>query len=83
MAQLVKNLPANAGDLGLILGSGRSAGEGNGNTLQSSCLENPIDRGAWKATVHRVPGVGRDLVTKPPPTTFATRRVLMSWSRPL
>ena len=47
---LVKNLPANAGDIGdvgLIPGSGRSAGEGNGNPLQCSCLENPRDRGAW------------------------------------
>ena len=44
----------NAGDLGLIPGLGRSAGEGNGNPLQYSCLENPIDRGAWWATVHGV-----------------------------
>ena len=42
----------NAGDLGLIPGSGRSPGEGNGNLLQYSCLENPMDRGAWPATVH-------------------------------
>ena len=40
------------GDLGLILGSGRSPGEGNGNPLQYSCLENLMDRGAWWATVH-------------------------------
>ena len=44
----------NAGDLGLIPGSGRASGEGNGNPLQYSCLENPMDRGAWKATVHGV-----------------------------
>ena len=44
----------NAGDLGSIPGSGRSPGEGNGNPLQYSCLENPIDRGTWKAIVHRV-----------------------------
>ena len=44
----------NAGDLGSIPGSGRSPGEGNGNPLQYSCLENPMDRGAWWATVHRV-----------------------------
>ena len=53
---VVKNLPAHAGDLrdaGLIPGSGRSPGEGNGNPLQYSCLENPMDRGAWRATVHR------------------------------
>ena len=44
----------NAGDLGSIPGSGRSPGEGNGNPLQYSCLENPVDRGAWWATVHGV-----------------------------
>ena len=44
----------NAGDLGLIPGSGRSPGEGNGNPLQYSCLENPMDKGAWWATVHGV-----------------------------
>ena len=44
----------NAGDLGSIPGSGRSPGEGNGNPLQYSCLENPMDRGAWLATVHGV-----------------------------
>ena len=52
----VKNLPANAGnarDAGLILGSGRSSGVGNGNPLQYSCLENSMDRGVWWATVHR------------------------------
>ena len=51
----VKNLPANAGDIrdaGLILGSGRSPGRGYGNPLQYSFLENPMDRGAWRATVH-------------------------------
>ena len=44
----------NAGDLGLIPGLGRSPGEGNGNPLQYSCLENLMDRGAWQAAVHRV-----------------------------
>ena len=48
---VVKNPPANAGDVGLIPGSGRSPGEGNGNPLQYSCLENPIDREAWQAIV--------------------------------
>ena len=43
-----------AGDMGLILGLGRSPGEGNGNPLQNSCLDNPMDRGAWRATVHGV-----------------------------
>ena len=47
---VIKNPPANAGDLGLISGSGRSHGEGN--PLQYSCLENPMDRGAWQATVY-------------------------------
>ena len=42
------------GDLGLIPGSGRSPGEGNDNALQYSCLENPMDKGAWRATVHGV-----------------------------
>ena len=44
----------NAGELGSIPGSGRSPGEGNGNPLQYSCLENPMDRGVWWATVHAV-----------------------------
>ena len=44
----------NARDLGSIPGSGRAPGEGNGNPLQYSCLENPMDRGAWQATVHGV-----------------------------
>ena len=51
---VVKNLPANAGDSGSILGPGRSPGEGNGKPLQYSCLGNPMDRGAWCATVHGV-----------------------------
>ena len=55
----VKNPPANTRDLGLIPGSGRSSGEGNGNLLQYSCLENPMDRG-----VHRVTRIGHNLLTK-------------------
>ena len=54
---MVKNPPDNAGDtgdLGLISGSGRSPGEGSGNPLQYSCLENPMDRRAWQPTVHGV-----------------------------
>ena len=51
---VVKNLPANAGDMGSIPGLGRSPGEGNGNLLQYSCLGNPMDRRAWHATVDRV-----------------------------
>ena len=49
-----KESACTAGDVGLIPGSGRSPGEGNGNPLQYSCLENPMDRGAWWATVHGV-----------------------------
>ena len=55
---VVKNLPTNAGDIrdmGLIPRSGRSPGEGHGNPLQYSCLENPMDRGAWWTKVHKVP----------------------------
>ena len=51
---MVKNPPATAGNPGEIPGSGRSPGEGNGNSLQYSHLENPMDRGAWRAVVHRV-----------------------------
>ena len=57
VALVVKNPPVKEGDkrdLVSILGSGRSSGGGNGNPLQYSCLENPMDRGAWTATVHRV-----------------------------
>ena len=57
VALAVKNLPADVGDLrdvGLIPGSGRSPGGGHGNSLQYSCLENPMDRRAWWATVHGV-----------------------------
>ena len=56
---MVKNLPDNAGDTGSIPGSGRSPGEQSGNPLQYSCLGNPMDRGAWWATVH---GVEKELV---------------------
>ena len=51
-ASVVKNPPASAGDTGSIPGSGRSPGEGNGNPLHCSCLENPVDRGAWWASVY-------------------------------
>ena len=53
---MVKNPPANAGDIrnvGLIPGLGRSPGEENGNSLQYSCLDNPMNRGAWQAPVHK------------------------------
>jgi len=54
---VIKNPPANAGDkrdMGSVSGSGRSPGGGHGDPLQYSCLENPMDRGAWQAAVHRV-----------------------------
>ena len=66
---VIKILPANAGDMGLILGSGRSIGGGNGNPLQYSCLENSMDRGAWQDTVHGV--------TKEPDTTEQLNNILL------
>ena len=60
----------NAGDPGSITGLGRSLGEGNGNPLQYSCLENPMNKGAWRAAVNGVVGVGHDLATKPPTSTI-------------
>ena len=60
---MVKNPPAKAGDTGSIPGTGRSPGEGNGNPLQCSCLENPMDGGAWWATVH---GVAKSAMTQQP-----------------
>ena len=51
---MIKNLPANSGDVGSIPGMGRSPGIGNSNSLQYSCLENYMERGAWQATVHGV-----------------------------
>ena len=78
IAQSVKNPPAmkesacNARDPGSIPGSRRSPGEGNGNQLHYSCLENPMDRGAYQSTVHGVRRGGHDLVTKPPPPAPVT-----------
>ena len=75
MAQLVKNPHAvqetacNARDPGSISRSGKAPGEGNAYPLPYSCLDNPTDRGAWRATVHGITRVGHDLVTKPT-TTF-------------
>ena len=51
---MVKNPPANAGDVGSVSGLGKSPGEGNGNPLQYSRLANPMDKGAWQAMVHKV-----------------------------
>ena len=58
--RVVKNPPANAGDVGPIPGSGRSPGEGRGNPLQYPCLGNPMDRGAWQGALHGVARVGRN-----------------------
>ena len=62
----VKNSPASAGDLGLICGSERSSGEGNGYPLQYSSLGNLMDRGAWQAIFRGVTRFGHVLVIKPP-----------------
>ena len=67
---MVKNPPANAGDagdMGLILESGRSPRAGTANPFPYSCLEDSMDRRAWQATVHGVATAGHELVTKPPP----------------
>ena len=61
-----KESACSAGDSGSIPGSGRSPGEGNSNLLQDSCLENPMEGGVWRATVHGIARVGHSLVTKPP-----------------
>ena len=62
-----KESACNAKDLGLIAGSGRPSKEGNGTPLQFSCLGNPMDRGAWQATVPGIARVRHDLATKSPP----------------
>ena len=62
-----KESACNAGDPSLIPGSGISPGEGNGTPLQYSCLQKPMDKRAWQATIHGVARVGHDLETKPPP----------------
>ena len=73
----------------MISGLVKSPGEGNGNPLQYSCMESPMDRGAWQATVHVVTRVGHDLATKPPPTHCQARsqktgmsRATRLWIRP-
>ena len=73
MALVIKNLSANAEDatdMGLMPGSGRFRGGGNGNPLQYPCLGNLMDRGAWWAIVHSVTRVGHNLVTNPPTHQF-------------
>ena len=75
----VKASACNAGDLGLIPGLGRSPGEGNGNPLQYSCLENPMDGGAWWATVH---GVAKSRTRLSDFTfTFMTLRILAALAK--
>jgi len=71
-----KESACDAGDLGLIPWLGRFPGEGNSNPLQYSCLENPMDRGAWQGTIHGVARVGHDLATKPPPSILKVAWVL-------
>ena len=70
ITQLVKKSACSAGVPGLIPGLERSPGEGNGNPLQYSCLENPTGRGAWWAAVHGVTRVGHNWATKPPPCVY-------------
>ena len=74
---------SNAGDLGSIPGSGRSPGEGNGNPLKYSCLENLMDRGAWWATVHGVAKSWTRLSDFTFTFTFSYFCPLMRWSKPL
>ena len=69
-----KESSCSAGDQGSIPGSGRSPGEGNGYPLQYSCLENSMDRGAWRATVHGLQRVGHDWATD----TFNTHTKLQN-----
>ena len=66
---MVKNPPANVGDVSSVPGLGRSPGEGNGNPLQYSCLGNPMDRGARWATVHGIVRVRHDLTVEQPENT--------------
>ena len=65
MVLVVKNLPADAGDMSLIPGSGRSPGAGDGNPFQYSCLENPMDRGAWPAVIRKVQRVVHEQLSTP------------------
>ena len=74
---MVKNPPSNAGEPDLVPGSRRSPGEENGNLPQYSCLENPMDRGAWQATVHGVTRVRLDLATKPPPPPYSSLLIFL------
>ena len=73
-----KESACNAGDPGSIPGSGGCPGEGNDNSLQYSCLEHPMDKGAWQATVHGFTRVGHDWATKPP----ARNRLASHYKKP-
>ena len=82
---MVKNPPASVEDVGSISGLGASPGGGNSHPLQCSCLRNPMDRGAWQATLHGVARVRHDLATKPPPDKcfaffFSSQISLKHWS---
>ena len=72
-----KESVCNAGDAGSIPRLERSLGEGNGNSLQYSCLGNPMDRGAWRATVHGVTRVGHNLATKKKTKAKAITNVIL------
>ena len=83
-----KEFACNRGDQGLIPELGRYPGEGNRNPLQYSSLENPMDRGAWQATVHEIIRVGHNLVTKqaPPPPKYIVemsqaKEVVQEWEK--
>ena len=80
---MVKNPPANAGDkrdTGSIPGFGRCPGEGHGNPLQYSCLENPMDRGAWRATAHRIKKSWTRLKQLSMCTSFCRKNIKLSQS---
>ena len=74
-----KESACNAGDQDSVPGSGKSPGEGNGNPLRYSCLENPMDRGDWQATVHSIARVRHNLATKPPTTTIYLTILFVSY----
>ena len=79
---MLKNLPATAGDAGSAPGMGRSPGEGNDNSLQYSCLANSMDRGAWRAIVHRVSKESNMTVikqTKNPLLIRGTEEKIICW----
>ena len=82
IAQLVKTLPVVQETRVRSLGREDPLGEGNGNPLQYSCPENPMDRGAWRATVHGVARVGHDLVTKPLSPQPPVPSKAVSWTGP-